>query len=271
MRLDIVDVFAEHPLEGNPLAVVREAGELDSARMQAMAREMNLSETTFVLSESQDRARVRIFTPAQELPFAGHPTLGTAWVLGRDRDRYTLELDGGDLEVRFEDGIAWMAPPATELHETLTPEDVASRLGLDPADLDPEFAARRGSVGIEFLFVGLASLDALGRLSPTLEELHSLPAFSLFAFTAQDGAGSADYAARMFFEAGGIREDPATGSANSVFAAYLMERHGPDFDLRVDQGVEMGRPSRIHLEARAGKIRVGGRVQPVVSGEWVLP
>ena len=270
LRLDILDVFAEEPLAGNQLAVVRDASGLTSERMQAMALEMNYSETTFVVSESSDRARVRIFTPTEELPFAGHPTLGTAWLLGREQDHFILELDAGDVQVDFEDGIAWMSPPPIELHETHSPHAIATHLDIDAADIDARFAPQRGDVGIEFLFVGFRSVDILENLEMTLDRFRALPSLALFAFAATSDSGIADYRARMFFESGGLREDPATGSANGIFAAYLMQFRGPDFSAVVDQGVEMGRPSRIYLEASNGEIRVGGKVQSVITGEWAL-
>jgi trans-2,3-dihydro-3-hydroxyanthranilate isomerase len=270
MQLDILDVFAESPLAGNQLAVVRGASELTSERMQAMALEMNFSETTFVLAESKDRARVRIFTPTQELPFAGHPTLGTAWALGGDRAEYTLELDAGNVCVEFENGVAWMRPPPIALHENHSADEVARWLGLHPADIDPGFRAQRGDVGVEFLLVGLASLETLENLEVTIDRLRALPAFALYAFTSKTHSPEADFRARMFFDAGGLREDPATGSANSVFGAYLMQTRGPDYSLTVDQGVEMGRPSRIYLESSAGELRVGGKVRRVVTGQWTL-
>ena len=115
MDCTIVDVFAERPLAGNQLAVVRECAHLSTAAMQAIALETNFSETTFVTAERDGEADVRIFTPAQELPFAGHPTLGTAWVLGRERGDYTLCLEAGRVPVRFgDDGIAWLTAPAVE-------------------------------------------------------------------------------------------------------------------------------------------------------------
>ncbi len=270
MQLDIVDVFAERPLAGNPLAVVRDAAALPAERMQAMALEMNFSETTFVIREDEHRARVRIFTPTEELPFAGHPTLGTAWVLADGRERFTLELDAGEVPVDFERGIAWIRPPPVRLGARYAAAEVAGWLGLPDDALDPRFAPRQGSVGIDFLFVGLDSPERLERFEPTLETLRALPSFSLFVFCENRGDGDADYGARMFFDAKGLREDPATGSANSVFAAHLAQTRGDDFEATVDQGVAMGRPSRIYLEVRGGAIRVGGRVQPVASGAWRL-
>ena len=119
MDLTIVDVFAERALAGNPLAVVRDAANLSDSQMQDIAREMNFSETTFVIEERPGRARVRIFTPEWELPFAGHPTLGTAWVLGREQPGFTLDLDVGPVAVTFERELSWMVPPVVDLAGSL--------------------------------------------------------------------------------------------------------------------------------------------------------
>ena len=134
MRFSIVDVFAEAPLQGNQLAVVEDAAALTTERMQDIAREMNFSETTFVLERTNERAKVRIFTPGHELPFAGHPTLGTAWVLGRDQGSYILDLAVGPVQVSFDvsaiegdegGGICWMAPPMPEVTGKIDPADAA--------------------------------------------------------------------------------------------------------------------------------------------------
>ena len=133
----VVDVFAERPLSGNQLAVVRGASCLDTVTMQAIALEMNFSETTFVVEERSGDATARIFTPVRELAFAGHPTLGTAWVLGRDRDSYTLDLPVGRVPVTFDaGGIAWMQPPLVEPGETLSSQSAAALLGLPHGDID---------------------------------------------------------------------------------------------------------------------------------------
>ena len=148
----IVDVFAERPLSGNQLAVVRGCSHLDTATMQAIALETNFSETTFVVEEFSDEARVRIFPPTRELPFAGHPTLGTAWVLGRDRDSYTLDLPAGRVRVTFEaGGIAWMQPPPVEPGDVLSPQSAAALLGLSPADIDNRYPCRFATIGPWFV------------------------------------------------------------------------------------------------------------------------
>ena len=164
MHCSIVDVFAEKPLAGNQLAVVRQRGHMDAATMQAVAREMNFAETTFVVEESDGEARVRIFTAAQESPFAGHPTLGTAWVLGRDRSVYTLELAAGRVSVSFDaSGIAWMQPPPAALGDTLPLNLAAALLGLAEEDVDQSIPCRYAEVGPRFVLIGVQTLDALRR------------------------------------------------------------------------------------------------------------
>ena len=224
MECTIVDVFAESPLTGNQLAVIRRCAHLDSATMQAVAREMNFSETTFVMEERSGEARVRIFTKDRELPFAGHPTLGTAWVLGRDRGCYTLELAGGRVPVTFEDGVAWMEPPAVKMGALLEGSTAASLLGLDESEIDERYPCRFATVGPWFLLVGVRTLDALQRVvidRAVYEEIASGGWLSLFVFTQEAYNEDADVAARMLTFHGTLHEDPATGSANTAFAAHL--------------------------------------------------
>ncbi len=279
LPLDIVDVFAEAPLEGNQLAIVHNAANLSAARMQDIAREMNFSETTFVLSHSAQRARVRIFTPGGELPFAGHPTIGTAWVLGRDQGSYILDLQAGSVTVTFaEDGVCWMAPPMPELTGTLAPKDAATLLNLSTNDLAPEYLPTLMRIGPEFAIIGVRDSSVLGNVNLNPEVRSRLldagvPVGSVFVFCESAGdEASPDYVARMFFDAGGLREDPATGSANSAFAIYLRDHCGNDRSRYlgryvVAQGDYMHRPSRIYLDIRADSYHVGGRVVSVVRGE----
>ena len=267
MHCSIVDVFAERPLAGNQLAVVRNCAELDTATMQAITREMNFSETTFVVDEWPGEARVRIFTPDRELPFAGHPTLGTAWVLGRGRDRQTLHLDAGQVPVTFEaGGIAWMKPPAVELGEFLDPATAAALTGLDETEIEPRYPCRHAVVGPRFLLIGLRSLDALRRMeiNPAVKAGIAEGVLGVFAFANVAYNEDADFAARMISLGRWLREDPATGSANTAFAAYLRSL-GVSGRIVVEQGFEIGRPSRLHLEV-ADEIRVGGKVHPVLTG-----
>lgn len=268
MQCTIVDVFAESPLSGNQLAVMRDVGELSTDQMQALALEMNFSETTFVFDERADRARVRIFTPDRELPFAGHPTLGTAWVLAGNGAHITLELAAGDVDVEFDgNGIGWMTPPKTVLGDGVEAARAAALLQLSTSDLHEEFSARRAVVGPSFVLVGVSSLDALRRVrvdETVSNEISGGDFMATFVFAPESYSPDADFAARMFFAAQGAREDPATGSANTAFAAYLREM-GHTGDVIVEQGFEIGRPSRLYLDI-GPQIRVGGRVQPVLEG-----
>ena len=269
MRVSIVDVFAEEPLTGNQLAVVRHCEHMDATAMQAVAREMNFAETTFVVEEGDGEARVRIFTPAQELPFAGHPTLGTAWVLGRDRGAYTLDLAAGRVSVTFDaSGIAWMQPPPVALGGTLPPGLAAALLELAEADIDRSHPCRFAEVGPRFVLIGVKTIDALQRatVEDTIHaDLAGTDFLGVFVFTQPGYSGDADFAARMFFNANGWREDAATGSANTAFAAHLRER-GITGAFVVEQGFEIARPSRLYLDI-GDVIQVGGKVRPVMTGD----
>ncbi len=275
MELTIVDVFAEQPLAGNQLAVVRDCDGLSDESMQRIAREMNFSETTFVIREGAGEADVRIFTPDSELPFAGHPTVGTAWVLAAGEGTIGLNLAAGTVPVSFESGIGWMTPPAVQLGAAGDPAEAAALVGLPVEALEPAWPVRFAEVGPRFLLIGLKDLASLraARLDAARHQTYAEPGRSnlcVFVFTAESYGPEADYASRMFFESGGsLREDPATGSANTAFAAYLRDLNGGSFDVVVDQGVEMLRPSRLYLRIRDGAAtRVGGRTQLVSRGTF---
>ncbi len=264
----IVDVFAERPLAGNQLAVLRGCARLDAAEMQAIAREMNFSETTFVVDERPGEATTRIFTRDRELPFAGHPTLGTAWVLGRHRETYVLDLPAGRVPVTFgAGGIVWMEPPPVEMGDFVEPRRVATLLGLDAADLDDRYPSRFATVGPWFLLAGVGTLDALRRVVVDPAAYREIAAggwLSLFVFAEEPYNDDADFAARMLTFHQGLHEDPATGSANTAFAAHLRSL-GTVGSVVVEQGFEIDRPSRLYLEV-ADPIRVGGKVRPVLTG-----
>jgi trans-2,3-dihydro-3-hydroxyanthranilate isomerase len=272
MLLTIVDVFAERPLAGNQLAVVRDCEGLSDEDMQAIAREMNFSETTFVTREGGDEADVRIFTPATELPFAGHPTVGTAWVLSGGEGSISLNLEAGTVPVSFVDGIGWMTPPPVRLGDTFGPAKTAELINLPVDALDPDYPIRFAEVGPRFILIGVRDLASLiaAKLSGELHQAYMREGLSVqcvFVFTAEAYGPDADFASRMFFDTGGVREDPATGSANTAFAAYLHDLRGGEFDVVVDQGVEMLRPSRLYL--KVGKSpQVGGRTQLVSTGSF---
>lgn len=290
-RFHIVDVFAETLHAGNPLAVVRDAADLDADAMQRIAREFGFSETTFVVSDPRSMepagVRVRIFTPQVELPFAGHPTLGTAWVIrehlaGGRPAAVALALGAGRVPVAFEaepggSEVAWLTAPAVSLGERLAAERIAPALGLAAADFDPALPIQRAQAGPAFLFVPLRRRESLARVQVDLDGLVRnaglSPTTGVYLFS-REAEGPANHVrARMFFEAAGLREDPATGSATACFGAYLLAHgaYGTQLSLRIEQGVEMGRPSLLRLEASgsgsATRIRVGGRVIESARGE----
>jgi trans-2,3-dihydro-3-hydroxyanthranilate isomerase len=290
-RFHIVDVFAEERYAGNQLAVVCGAEALSASAMQRIALEFGFSETTFVVSDPHSRGAgtgVRIFTPTQELPFAGHPTLGTAWVLrehllGERPDHVTLALGVGAVPVTFApEGareVAWLTAPPIQLGRTLDADQIAPALGLSPRDLVPELPTQHLLAGVEFTHVPLASVDALERfrLDPAAFASFDAAGFPphVYAF-ARDAGGATDLRARMqLYEQGdatqGVREDPATGSATACLGAYLLRHEGVEASLRIAQGVEMGRPSLLRLEATGDpghpNVRVGGCVVEVARGE----
>lgn len=267
----IVNVFAESPLAGNPLAVVEDGRGLDDATMQAIALQFNLSETTFVLPSSSATRRVRIWTPTFEMPFAGHPTLGTAHVvrdLAGAGDSLTLEMKAGVIPVAARGDVWTFDAPAPKHREPrATREELAAMLGLDARDLGvrPLWV----DTGSEQLIVPLASSDAVRRAAPTAEAL---------ARHANDGARAMAYVfaregervlARFFFpKHGSVIEDPGTGSACANLGGWLIATGAPrPQHLQVDQGAAVGRPCRLGLEVSAeDRIRVSGRVIEIARG-----
>jgi trans-2,3-dihydro-3-hydroxyanthranilate isomerase len=285
----VVDVFTSEALKGNPLAVVMNTAGLETERMQAIAREFNLSETTFVErgpaeAERREGVRVRIFTTQEELNFAGHPTLGTAGVLKMtapetcEEGTVKLKLNVGTVPVRFSGGESQgairgeMTQRDPEFGAELEPAEVARLAGLRAEDLDPSLPPQVVSTGTAFAIVVLRSLEALARLKVNHEEatpwLRERGARWLYVLTpAREKKGDAvEFRSRMQFYNG---EDPATGSASGCAISYLVARGAvaEGETVRVMQGVEIGRPSLILLSAR----RVGGRVTDVrVGGSTVL-
>jgi len=290
-RFYIVDVFAETRYAGNQLAVFTDAADLSTEQMQQIAREINFSETAFILSsEPRDGGYdVRIFTPVQELPFAGHPTLGTAFILRQEVirqavARVTLNLKGGAIPVQFTDGdgqpgILWMRQNPPQFGEILAAEDVAPVLNLDTEGCDRRFPIQIVSTGVPFIIVPLKTLASLQRLRVNVARLlalvESLPAKMIFCFCPETRQPENQFSARMFAHALGIPEDPATGSANGCFAAYLCHYAylgGGSVQARVEQGDEIGRPSLLLLKAAqqdgAIAVDVGGRVVAIAGGTW---
>jgi trans-2,3-dihydro-3-hydroxyanthranilate isomerase len=275
-RFYLTDVFEHGPFTGNPLATVVDADGLTSDEMLRITRGFNLSETTFLMGGSErDGFRVRIFGLDGEMPFAGHPTLGSAWLIRERIERLTgrvveLDLRVGRIPVTFEDdGVLWMRQRAPEFGAEVPRDEVADALGVAVADLDGVHPPQRVSTGLEFLVVPLRSMDALERCRVRRSD------WGAFVFCRGGYDEGQSIAARMIaLRPGGHFEDPATGSANGCLAAYLA-RHaymGSDtVDLRVGQGYAIDRPSTLHLRAGPGEagleVRVGGRVRLVAQGE----
>jgi trans-2,3-dihydro-3-hydroxyanthranilate isomerase len=291
----LLDVFAIGPFTGNPLAVFPDASGLAAAQMQNLAREMNLSETTFILPrapevEREQGVKVRIFTTQEELPFAGHPILGTAaWLylhhpVLAGSPEIVVSVPGGDIQVRFREGnygpgvygtVQQNDPEFGQFHNR---EAVARSLGLALDDLDPVLPIQTVSTGLAFCIVPLRSIEAAGRLKIPRQAaqnyLDGTDAKFFYAIARADEGSGADWHARMQFYSG---EDPATGSASGCAIAWLV-RHGlakSNEPVVLEQGVEIGRPSRIDLQAdrdgiRIRNIRVGGRTVLVARGEFLL-
>lgn len=273
----MVDVFTDRPLAGNQLAVVLDAQGLETESMQAIAREFNFSETTFVTPSRQAGCdwRVRIFTPRVELAMAGHPTVGTAVVLrelGKAGAEVVFELGVGPTSVGFDaQGLAWMTQPEARFGATVEDRPLlASALSISPVDIRADLPAQVASSGNEFLFVPISSLEALGRTQPNMavwaQATSVVQRGGVFCFV-ETGPGRVR--ARMFAPSLGVAEDPATGSAGGPLGAYFA-RHLGISSLLVEQGVEMGRPSTIHVDASEARPRVGGRAVTVASGRLEL-
>jgi trans-2,3-dihydro-3-hydroxyanthranilate isomerase len=283
-----LDVFSSRPFEGNALAVFSDGRGLSDQQMQALAREMNLSETTFVLpgdaaAERERGIRVRIFTVQKELPFAGHPTLGTAFALRGSTGvgEVALELNVGKVPVRFEEKpgqpvfgeMTQKDPEFALIHDR---ETVVRATSLRDGDIDPSLPIQTVSTGLTFTIVPLRGLDVMRRLQVDLasstEYLQQSGGGNFFYFVTRETVDpAARLHARMLMYGG---EDPATGSAAGCSAAWMVA-HGvaqPDEQVLIEQGVEMLRPSRIFVRAsrrddRVVNVRVGGNVVEVLRGE----
>jgi len=288
LRVFVVDVFAEEKYAGNQLAVVTGGAALSSAAMQRIARETNFSETTFILSDQPRDGGydVRIFTPAAEIPFAGHPTLGTAFVLrneilGHRPDTVTLNLGVGQVPVGFtRDGdgceTVWMRAPRVELGRIHRPEQVVGIVGLSVGDLDSRFPIQDASIGISFTIIPVATLDAMkrARFNRAAFDRQADARHAQFLFSSQTYSPANQINARMFAEPFGVAEDPATGSANACLGAYVLRHQyvaGNRLDIRVEQGYEVGRPSLLFVRAERNAagvdVFVGGHVVPAFRGE----
>jgi trans-2,3-dihydro-3-hydroxyanthranilate isomerase len=279
----LVDVFAERPFAGNQLCVVAEPGPLDDTTMQTLAKEIGFSETTFVTQAAADRYHMRIFTPMAELPFAGHPTLGTAYVLvaeGRVTSPATQTVAAGEFRVDVD-----VAGHAARMRQRVPvwrpvsaqPAALAASLSLAVADLSEAMPALVADVGIRPMLLPLADTDAVRRAAPNTtllkQILEASGAHAVYVFaTTAEGAK-----ARFFTTSLGMGEDPATGSAAGPVGVYLAERGvgGMPGRIWISQGEEVGRPSRLQVDVArengSWSVSVGGGVHIVGEGAFTIP
>ena len=281
----IVDVFAEYKYSGNQLAVVVSGEKLTDSEMQRIAKEMNYSETTFITSI--ENSKIRIFTPKVELPFAGHPTIGTAFIFQQEfmkgkAKTMTLNLKIGQIPILFKykgDFLSeiWMEQKEPTFNGFFAPDLVAEVLSIKESDIDGRFRIQGVSTGVPTIIVPLKSLDAIKRVQINKEKYESLiqntQAKTILVFCPETYDKNNDLNVRFFADFYGVSEDPATGSANGCLAAYLVKHDyfGKNaIEIRVEQGYEIGRESLLLLKAeeKSGKyfIAVGGKVILVAKG-----
>ena len=284
LKYHLVDVFTDQPFGGNPLAVFPEADGLTQDEMQAIAQELNLSETTFLQKAVSDNAdcRVRIFTPRCEIPMAGHPTIGTAFVIlekellaPKSADALVFDLGIGPTVVET-NGQITMHQPVPEFGEILDGNGVAESLGLATDDLIEGAPVQVVSAGVPFILVPLNSLDAVKRASLSLEKLDqvcgAIETREVMPFCLGGETPEASAHARMFAPCFGIIEDPATGSAQGPLGAYRKRYALTEGCTMIhEQGFEMGRPSLITVETQEdGSVKVGGSSALMGQGEIYL-
>lgn len=288
----IVDVFAEEKYAGNQLGVFMRAKGLSDTLMQKIAKEMNYSETTFILTDEEKEGGfdVRIFTPEEELPFAGHPTLGTAFVIQQEIlkepvEELKLNLKIGQIPVTFHykggrPDILWMKQKPPVFGQIIEREVMAQALSLEAKALDDRFPVQEVSTGIPFFIVPLKSLEYLKRAKVNFEKFFSqvenTKGKSSLIFCPESYHVENELSVRVFADYYGVPEDPATGSANGCLAGYLVKHRYFDenrIDIRVEQGYEIGRPSLLYLKALEKEqeidVFVGGKSVMVARGEFV--
>jgi trans-2,3-dihydro-3-hydroxyanthranilate isomerase len=272
-RFVIADVFTEVPLAGNQVAVFTDAREIPEDRLQPLAREVNLSESVFVYTpNAEGHVRIRIFTPTLELPFAGHPVLGTAFVLAQplQLDEIRLETDSGVVPIRLERegpriAFGWMRQPPVTGEEYEGADELLALLGIEKSELPVELYRQ----GPGHVLIALDSPEAVAALRPDFGALKELSPYGTGCF-ARDGEV---WKYRSFVPAHGIDEDPATGSAAGPLALHLARHGWIEFgeEIVIRQGVEIGRPSTLHAVARSPEeIEVGGSAVVVARGEFRL-
>jgi len=295
LRYHLVDVFTDRAFGGNPLAVVTNGRGIEPELMQSIAKELNLSETTFVLppENPENDYHVRIFTPAAELPMAGHPTVGTAFILAREHmielgsDEITIQLEEGvgtvPVELNFKDGqpdLIWMQQPLPRFGPRFDDAGIiAEMLSIAPEAIETLWPIEVVSCGIPFLYVPLKNLEAIRatrlRLDVWEKTLRSAGVSGVFVFTKETELPGSSVHSRMFAPGLGITEDPATGAASGPLGCYLVRYKvfplTERAELTSEQGIEMGRPSiiKIVIEQEAGemtRVRIGGQCRFMGEG-----
>lgn len=288
LSFNIVDVFAEEKYAGNQLAVVRYGKDLIDVEMQRIAHEVNYSETTFIISGEKRNGGfdVRIFTPKEEVPFAGHPTLGSAYVIQQEIirkpvEKVVLNLKVGQIPVTFStEGILWMNQKDPTFGRTFDAEDISRILSVDNQAIDDRFPIEEVSTGLPFIIVPMRKLEDVKKCSVVKDRLFDLikqtEAKSILVFNPETYDAKNDLNVRVFVDYYGIPEDPATGSGNGCLAGYLVKHRYFErerVNVRVEQGYEIGRPSLLYLNAelKEGRIvvDVGGKVVSVARGEFL--
>ncbi|MBN2485882.1 MAG: PhzF family phenazine biosynthesis protein [Bacteroidales bacterium] len=286
LKFYIADVFGTGRYSGNQLAVFTNAINISDTEMQQIAREINFSETTFISgqNQSQNEYNVRIFTPGNEVPFAGHPTIGTAYIildrlLGNKSTNIALHVKAGKIPVHRDTDIMWMKQLQPVFGRIFDKPAIAGILGLNVSDISENIPVQEVSTGLPFIIVPLIGNEAVIKAKVNKELSGKLLAdsktkeFMVFSINKESKTDKAK--ARVFVEEFGIPEDPATGSANGCLAAYMLQYNlfnSNKISLSVAQGYEIGRPSRIYIKAdRQGEvfdIHIGGRVNIVAEGYW---
>jgi len=275
-------VFAQEKFAGNQLAVVTNASALSGAEMQKIANEFHFSETTFVISQSGNGYGIRIFTPSTEVPFAGHPILGTAYIIKNYVEKKTVEqlnliLKVGQVPVFFDGEVAWMQQKPPQFGKTFGVKFFEDLLNLSTSDFDTEYPIQRVSTGLPFIIVPLKSLSSVKKAKINhnfMPQLIKRAKAGILLFCPQTYSKTNKLNVRVFVDAFGIPEDPATGSGNGCLAAYLSKYQyfgNSDLEISVEQGYEINRPSILYLKTKANKetilIQVGGQVRLVAKGE----
>ncbi|OMP67304.1 PhzF family phenazine biosynthesis protein [Domibacillus epiphyticus] len=290
IQYSIVDVFSQGKYTGNQLAVFKDAGNISESEMQQIAKEINFSETTFILSNTKKDGGfdVRIFTPNEEVPFAGHPALGTAYViqnelLEKPLDHLILNFKAGQTPVSFDtvENTLWMKQNEPAFGQMFDKTNVCDVLSIDQEYIDDRFPIQEVSTGLPVIIVPLKSLEAVKAVKINKEKYFKIiehtDAKAIMVFSPEAYHSENDVNVRDFADYYGVPEDAATGSANGCLASYLVKFRyfgKSEINIRVEQGYEIKRPSLLFLKASDdhGKIsvNVGGRVEKIAQGEWFL-